>query len=278
MVDEIATGVKCYLTSISKIKLLTPEEEKEVVIKAKTGDAAARNRLITGNLRWVVSIAKTYQGKCSMLSFMDLIQEGNKGLMTAVDKFDPKYGTRFTTYATYWIKQAISKAIAENGRIIRVPANIIALLSKYNKVVAELAQDEGGTPSIKAIATAMQVDEKVVKDLLEYTKDASSLDVTLSDDQDTTIGDLVADEHGEDFLNMTDESLNKEIMRALDSLEPIEKEVIIYRFGIGREKALTLKEVGKMVGKTEERVRQIQNKALLKLRNPVRNRRLKEYL
>ncbi len=280
MTNEVVqvSAVREYLHTIGKIALLTKEEEIALIKRMLTGDSYAREKLITSNLRWVVKLAKKYTNKCSTLSFMDLIQEGNKGLITAADKFDPNYGTRFTTYATYWIEQSILKAIAENGRSIRLPANIISMLCKYNKIRSSFNQEKGRNPSLKEMSELMGIDIKIIKKILEYSADTGSLDVAINEEQDVTVGDLVADEHGEDFTNIIDDGLSNELYKALDSLNEKEKEILVLRFGLGGQAPLTLKEIGKKVNLCEERVRQVQEKALAKLRHPIRSKKLKEYL
>ena len=267
-----------YLNTIDKIPILTEEEEKTVIKRIENGDTDAKELLVTSNLRWVVKIAKSYLNRCHNLSFMDIIQEGNKGLMIAADRFDSGKQVRFTTYATYWIKNTISKAIAENNRMIRIPANIIVQLSKMNKIIKALSQKLNREPSIKEIASEMGVTEKIVKNLMQYNLDTRSLDETINEDKDVTVGDMVADENSFNNTAIEDEGLSAELMKSLNSLEEREKEVLMLRFGFYGGNGMTLEEVGKKINLSKERVRQIEKKALEKMRHPIRCKKLKEFL
>jgi RNA polymerase primary sigma factor len=220
----------------------------------------------------VVSVAKTYINRTSM-PLIDIIQEGNIGLMTAVDKWDYSLGYKFSTYAVWWIKQAISKTIAEN-RAIRVPMHIITMLSKLSATKSELRHSLNRDATIEEIAAAMELPVEKIKWLYEI-KEPTSLDITLNDEDDTTVGDLVADETQDLGENIFRAEVNSQIMSVLDTLEAREKEVIEMRYGLNRANPMTLEQIGKHYGLTKERIRQIEDKALRKLRNPIRANMLK---
>lgn len=273
MVNE---AVKNYLKSIKNIPLLTEVEEKEIAAAAASGSQEARQKMIEANLRLVVNIAKNYTSRTPYMSFLDLIQEGNMGLMKAVEKFDVSKGYKFSTYATYWIKQSISKAIIEQGRTIRLPAHIINELNKFNRVNRELTQELGREPTLKELSLALEIPVKRIKEYYEMTKEPVSLDVTINEDEDVTMGELVADESSTDFMNFDDGSLRAAVTTVLDTLSAREKKVIELRFGLNDNRPMTLEAVGQEFGLTKERIRQIEAAALKKLRNPVRSEKLRE--
>lgn len=271
-IANIPDATRAYMHQISRIPLLTFEQEQELGRRIKEGDKAAREKMVESNLRLVVSVAKQYINKTKM-PFLDLVQEGNVGLMTAVDKFDPSLGYKFSTYAVWWIKQAISKAMAES-RAIRVPMHMITMLSKLSSTKAELRQKFDREPTIDEIAAAMEITIDKVKWLYEI-KEPTSLDITLNDEDDTTVGDLVADEIEDFGKNVFQEQISHQIQEVLDTLEEREQDVIKMRFGIGRANPMTLEEIGASFNLTKERIRQIEDKALRKLRNPIRANMLK---
>ena len=274
----IPEATKAYLNSISKIPLLTQEQEQELGKRLARGDKKAREELIQSNLRLVVSIAKKYNGKSTKISFLDLIQEGNIGLMKAVDKWDYSLGYKFSTYATWWIKQSISKALLDQSRAIRIPVHIIEKLSKLAKITNELTIELGREPLIKEIAERMGEEEKNIKEWRAIVKDPISIDQTINEDDDATIGDLVADDTIDNPIeDIHNQEVTKRVTDVLSTLETREADVIRRRFGIGM-RAQTLEEVGQDYGLSKERIRQIEEKAMRKLRNPMRAGMLRECL
>jgi RNA polymerase primary sigma factor len=274
-IAAIPDATRAYMHQIGRIPLLSFEQEQELGQRIAAGDIEARNKLVESNLRLVVSIAKRYTGR-SRMSFLDLVQEGTMGLIRAVDKFDYTMGYKFSTYATYWIRQAISKAVAEQSRTIRVPMHIIEALSKLNTVTRKLFQELEREPTAEEIAARMELTVEKVKELMTIVKEPTSLDTTLTDDDETTVGDLVADETVEDFnTSIFQEEVAKTIQEVLLTLDPREQEVITMRYGLKGTKARTLEEIGNHFSLTKERIRQIEEKALRKLRNPIRSEKLR---
>ena len=269
-------AVREYLKSIRNIPLLSEEDEYKVAIAAANGDENARQTMITSNLRLVVKVAKTYIGRSSNLSFLDLIQEGNMGLMRATEKFDAEKGFRFSTYATYWIKQAISKAIIDQSRAVRLPAHIINELNKFNKAIRDLSQQYGRTPSDKELAEYLNVSVKKISEYYTISKEPCSLDVTIDEDEDTAMIDLIADENATKFMDIDDLSIRDTIYSVLNTLSERERKIIELRFGFTDGRQHTLEEVGKEFNLTKERIRQLEASALKKLRNPVRSEKLRE--
>ena len=269
-------AVREYLKSIRNIPLLNEEDEYKIAIAAANGDENARQTMITSNLRLVVKIAKTYIGRSSNLSFLDLIQEGNMGLMRATEKFDAEKGFRFSTYATYWIKQAISKAIIDQSRAVRLPAHIINELNKCNKAIRDLSQQYGRTPSDKELAEYLNVSVKKISEYYTISKEPCSLDVTIDEDEDTAMIDLIADENATKFMDIDDLSIRDTIYSVLNTLSERERKIIELRFGFTDGRQHTLEEVGKEFNLTKERIRQLEASALKKLRNPVRSEKLRE--
>lgn len=275
----VTSSVKLYLNSINSKKLLSYEQEQELGKKAATGDSSAKQELVECNLRLVVSIAKKYINK-SHLTLLDLIQEGNLGLMKAADKFDYSKGYKFSTYATYWIKQAITRAIAEQSKIIRLPDHIIGILGKINKFKNEYTQKYNKEPDIKAIANALGITQKKLQEILDNTKDTVSINAAVGEDEDdATLEDLIEDKKSLSPEKVAiQESTKDTINKMLGTLDKREKEVIEMRFGLNGYTARTLEDCSKHFKVTRERVRQIENEALKKLRNPIRANKLKELL
>ena len=269
-------AVREYLKSIRNIPLLSEEDEYKIAIAAANGDENARQTMITSNLRLVVKVAKTYIGRSSNLSFLDLIQEGNMALMRATEKFDAEKGFRFSTYATYWIKQAISKAIIDQSRAVRLPAHIINELNKFNKAIRDLSQQYGRTPSDKELAEYLNVSVKKISEYYTISKEPCSLDVTIDEDEDTAMIDLIADENATKFMDIDDLSIRDTIYSVLNTLSERERKIIELRFGFTDGRQHTLEEVGKEFNLTKERIRQLEASALKKLRNPVRSEKLRE--
>lgn len=271
----VLDGVKAYLKSIGNHPRLSFDQEKELSVKALAGDRDAVNTLVECNLLLVVSVAKKYYG-CG-LPLLDLIQEGNLGLIKAAEKYDGSKGFRFSTYATYWIRQAISRALGDQSRTIRIPANMVELLSKVKKATAELTQKLGRTPTDKEIAAHMGVELDKVQTVMDLAQATTSLDTPVDDEGETCMGDLIADHSAENpMANIIREANSQIIAAVFDTLGSREAEILKMRFGINAEKAMTLEEVGQHYGLSKERIRQIENKAIRKLRNPIRAKMLKE--
>lgn len=271
----VLDGVKAYLKSIGNHPRLNFDQEKELSAKALKGDQNAINELVSCNLLLVVPIAKRYYG-CG-LPLLDLIQEGNLGLIKAAQKYDGTKGWRFSTYATYWIRQSISRALGDQSRTIRIPANMVELLGKIRKATNELILKNHRQPTDEEIAKYLNEDLEKVQTILDISQAVSSLDIAVDEDGETSVGDLVADRNAESGYSNLVKEANIQIVRAvLDTLPIRESEIIKMRFGIDQEKAMTLEEVGKVYGITKERIRQIENKAIRKLRHPARARMLKE--
>lgn len=271
----VDNSIKIYMREMGQFSMLSADEEIELAHRIAKGDQSAKNELVEANLRLVVSLARHYQG-CG-LSYQDLIQEGNIGLIKAAEKFDVSKGFRFSTYASWWIKQALSRAIADQSRTIRIPVHMTENINKFKKVERELLSQLNREPKIKEIADAMGISEKQAKEIQSYIVEPTSLDIQVGDDDDTTIGSFVEDTH---FVNPESayikESNGDVVNAVLDTLSDREANILRLRFGIGGKKAMTLEEVGKEYGLTRERIRQIEAKALRKLRHPSRANILKE--
>ena len=269
--------VRMYLKEIGKVPLLTPEEEQELAKRMAEGDAEAKHRMEEANLRLVVSIAKRYVGR-GML-FLDLIQEGNLGLIKAVEKFDYTKGYKFSTYATWWIRQAITRAIADQARTIRIPVHMVETINKVIRVSRQLLQELGHDPSAEEIAAEMNMPVDKVRDILKIAQEPVSLETPIGEEEDSHLGDFIPDEDASEPSEAASFSLLKEqLMEVLDTLTPREKKVLELRFGIVDGRTRTLEEVGKEFNVTRERIRQIEAKALRKLRHPSRSKKLRDFL
>ena len=272
----VTSSVKMYLREIGQYDLLSREEEIKLAEAAANGSQKAKDDLVNHNLRLVVSIAKRYMGRG--LTLLDLIQEGNMGLIKAVDKYDVSKGFKFSTYATYWIKQAISRAVMDQARNIRIPVHIIELMSNIKKVERDFQQTHGREPKEAEVAAALGIEVKKVKEAYTWMKDTTSLDIMVGDDEDTTVGSFIEDESVVPaFTTIEENDRTTAIRNILDTLNDREKMVIVRRFGIGLDRAETLDEIGKELGLSRERIRQIEAAALRKLRNPRRANLLKEF-
>lgn len=271
----VDNSIKIYMREMGQFSMLSADEEVKLANRIAEGDQSAKNELVEANLRLVVSLARHYQG-CG-LSYQDLIQEGNIGLIKAAEKFDVSKGFRFSTYASWWIKQALSRAIADQSRTIRIPVHMTENINKFKKTERELLSQLNREPKIKEIADAMGISEKQAKEIQSYIVEPTSLDIQVGDDDDTTIGSFIEDTH---FVNPESayikESNGDVVNAVLDTLSDREANILRLRFGIGGKKAMTLEEVGKEYGLTRERIRQIEAKALRKLRHPSRANILKE--
>ena len=269
--------VRMYLKEIGKVPLLTAEEEVELAIRIEHGDEAAKDRLNEANLRLVVSIAKRYVGKG--MQFLDLIQEGNLGLLKAVEKFDYRKGYKFSTYATWWIRQAITRAIADQARTIRIPVHMVETIHKLGRVSRQLSQELGKDPTPEQIAQEMNMPVDKVREIMKISQDPVSLETPVGEEEDSHIGDFIPD----DDAPAPSESaaailLREQLMEVLETLTPREQKVLRLRFGLDDGCQRTLEEVGKEFHVTRERIRQIEAKALRKLRHPSRSKKLKDYI
>ena len=300
---SVSDPVRMYLKEIGKVNLLTAQEEVELAKRIEAGNEAAarlkdpdlsdeerrelqrivqdgkraKDKLIESNLRLVVSIAKKYVGRG--LLFLDLIQEGNLGLIRAVEKFDYKKGYKFSTYATWWIRQAITRAIADQARTIRIPVHMVETINKMNRVQRQLLQDLGRDPTPEEVAEAMGIDVARVRDIMKISQEPVSLETPIGEEEDSQLGDFIPDESVENPVESASSSmLREDLRRILDGLTDRERKVIEYRFGLVDGRARTLEEVGKLFGVTRERIRQIESKTLKKLQHPNRSSKLKDYL
>ena len=279
MVESFSTDdpVRMYLKEIGKVNLLTPEEEVALAVRMSEGDEDAKRRMAEANLRLVVSIAKRYVGR-GML-FLDLIQEGNLGLIKAVEKFDYTKGYKFSTYATWWIRQAITRAIADQARTIRIPVHMVETINKVIRVSRQLLQELGHDPSAEEIAEEMGMPVEKVRDILKIAQEPVSLETPIGEEEDSHLGDFIEDEGASEPSEAASFTLLKEqLMTVLDTLTPREKKVLELRFGIIDGRTRTLEEVGKEFNVTRERIRQIEAKALRKLRHPSRSKKLRDFL
>ena len=269
--------VRMYLKEIGNVPLLSGDEEVELAKKVEAGDEEAKKKLTEANLRLVVSIAKKYVGRG--MPFLDLIQEGNMGLMKAVDKFDYSKGYKFSTYATWWIRQAITRGIADTGRTIRVPVHMVETINKTLRMTRTLLQELGREPTPEEVAERLNVPVSRVREVLKISRDPVSLDTPIGEEDDSHLGDFIEDDSA---LSPADSAafsmLREELSTALESLTERERQVVRLRFGLEDGRARTLEEVGKEFNVTRERIRQIEAKALRKLRHPSRSKRLKDFL
>ena len=269
--------VKMYLKDIGKVQLLSPDQEIELAQKMMDGDEYAKKLLSEANLRLVVSIAKRYMGR-GML-FLDLIQEGNLGLMKAVEKFDYQKGFKFSTYATWWIRQAITRAIADQARTIRIPVHMVETINKQIRISRRLLQELGREPTPEEIAKEMGVSEERVREIQKIAQDPVSLETPIGEEEDSKLRDFLPDETSATPSDMVAVTMLKEqLLGVLDTLTPREEKVLRLRYGIDDGRPRTLEDVGKEFNVTRERIRQIEAKALRKLRHPSRSKRLKDYL
>ncbi len=269
--------VRMYLKEIGKVPLLTAQEEIELAKRMEAGDEAAKQKLCEANLRLVVSIAKKYVGR-GML-FLDLIQEGNLGLIKAVDKFDWKKGYKFSTYATWWIRQAITRSIADQARTIRIPVHMVETINKLIRVSRQLIQEKGREATPEEIAEEMGISEEKVREILKIAQEPVSLETPIGEEEDSHLGDFIPDEEVPAPAEAAAFSMLKEqLVEVLDTLTEREQKVLKLRFGLEDGRARTLEEVGKRFDVTRERIRQIEAKALRKLRHPSRSKKLKDYL
>jgi len=274
---KINDPVRMYLKEIGRVPLLSAEDEVQLAIRIEKGDEEAKRRLAEANLRLVVSIAKRYVGR-GML-FLDLIQEGNMGLIKAVEKFDHDKGFKFSTYATWWIRQAITRAIADQARTIRIPVHMVETINKLIRVSRQLLQELGREPSPEEIAQEMELTTEKVREIMKIAQEPVSLETPIGEEDDSHLGDFIEDQ---DALAPADaaayELLKEQLEDVLDTLTEREENVLRLRFGLDDGRTRTLEEVGKVFGVTRERIRQIEAKALRKLRHPSRSKRLKDFL
>ena len=274
---SIDDPVRMYLKEIGKVPLLSAEEEIELAQRMEKGDAEAKKRLAEANLRLVVSIAKRYVGR-GML-FLDLIQEGNLGLIKAVEKFDYRKGYKFSTYATWWIRQAITRAIADQARTIRIPVHMVETINKLIRVSRQLLQELGKEPQPEEIAKEMNMPVEKVREIMKISQEPVSLETPIGEEEDSHLGDFIPDDDAPAPSEAAAFTLLKEqLIDVLDTLTPREEKVLRLRFGLDDGRARTLEEVGKEFNVTRERIRQIEAKALRKLRHPSRSKKLKDYL
>ena len=266
-----------YLKEIGKVSLLTGPEEVELAKRIEQGDMRAKSKLVEANLRLVVSIAKRYVGR-GML-FLDLIQEGNLGLIRAVEKFDYRRGYKFSTYATWWIRQAITRAIADQARTIRIPVHMVETINKLSRTQRQLLQDLGREPTPKELGDAMDLPVEKVQEVLKVSQEPVSLETPIGEEEDSHIGDFIEDREATVPLEAASFALLQEHLRGvLGTLNEREKRVIEYRFGLLDGHPRTLEEVGREFGVTRERIRQIESKTLNKLKHPLRSQKLRDYL
>lgn len=271
----ISDPVRMYLREIGKVPLLKYEEEVELAKAIEAGSAAAKQKLISSNLRLVVSIAKKYVNRG--LSLLDLIEEGNIGLMRAVDKFDYKRGFKFSTYATWWIRQAITRAIADQARTIRIPVHMVETINKYGRVSRRMMQDLGREATAEEIAREMEIEVEKVREIIKVSQEPTSLEKPVGEEEDSRLGDFIPDETASPDQQASAALLKEHIAEVFSTLTPREAKVLEYRFGLEDGKQRTLEEVGKEFGVTRERIRQIEAKAIRKLRHPSRAKKLRDY-
>ena len=274
---KINDPVRMYLKEIGRVSLLTADEEVALALKIEQGDQEAKQRLAEANLRLVVSIAKRYVGRG--MQFLDLIQEGNMGLMKAVEKFDYRKGCKFSTYATWWIRQAITRAIADQARTIRIPVHMVETINKLIRIQRQLLQDLGREPTPEEIGAEMDMPTEKVREILKIAQHPVSLETPIGEEDDSHLGDFIEDQDAtspEDHASY--ELLKEQLESVLDTLTDREENVLRLRFGLDDGRTRTLEEVGKVFGVTRERIRQIEAKALRKLRHPSRSKQLKDFL
>ncbi len=272
----VSDPVRQYLREIGRVSLLTAAEEIELAKKSEKGDRRAKDRLISANLRLVVSIAKKYVGRG--MSLLDLIEEGNMGLMRAVEKYDWRRGFKFSTYATWWIRQAITRALADQARTIRIPVHMVETINRFNRAQRKLMQDLGREPTPEEVAKALGIDATKAREIIKVSQEPTSLATKIGDEEDSELGDFIEAQGLKPDQQAAQELLRGDLDEVLDSLSPREKRVLQLRFGLEDGKQRTLEEVGKEFGVTRERIRQIEAKAIRKLRHPTRAKKLRDYL
>ena len=269
--------VRMYLKEIGTVPLLSAEEEYRLAVRKSQGDEVAKQRLIEANLRLVVSIAKRYTGRG--MSFLDLVQEGNLGLIKGVEKFDPEKGFKLSTYATWWIRQSVTRALADQARTIRVPVHMVETINKMSKMQRKLTLELGYEPSVKELAEHLDMSEEKVQEIMQIAREPASLETPIGEEDDSNLGDFVADSNVvSPEGNVESVMLREHIDTLLGDLKERERQVIVLRFGLEDGHPRTLEEVGKEFNVTRERIRQIEAKALRKLRNPVRSKRIRDFL
>lgn len=274
---SIEDPVRMYLKEIGKVPLLSAEEEIELAKRMENGDQEAKKRLAEANLRLVVSIAKRYTGRG--MSFLDLVQEGNLGLIKGVEKFDPDKGFKLSTYATWWIRQSVTRALADQARTIRVPVHMVETINRMSKMQRKLTLELGYEPSTAELANALDMPEEKVLEIMQIAREPASLETPIGEEDDSNLGDFVADNNTvTPEQNVESVMLREHIDILLQDLKDREKQVIVLRFGLEDGHPRTLEEVGKEFNVTRERIRQIEAKALRKLRNPVRSKKIKDFL
>jgi len=272
----LSDPVRMYLREIGRVSLLTYEEEVALAKRVEKADKKARERLINANLRLVVSIAKKYVNRG--LTLLDLIEEGNIGLMRAVMKYDWRRGYKFSTYATWWIRQAITRAIADQARTIRIPVHMVETINKFNRLSRKLMQELGREPTPEEVALEMGVSVEKAREIIKVSQEPASLEAPVGEEEDSRLGDFIQDASASPTDQATHALLKDHIKEVLETLSPREAKVLEYRFGLEDGKQRTLEEVGKEFGVTRERIRQIEAKAIRKLRHPTRSKKLRDYL
>lgn len=273
---SVTDPVRQYLREIGRVSLLTAAQEIELAKASEKGERRAKDKLISANLRLVVSIAKKYVGRG--MSLLDLIEEGNMGLMRAVEKYDWKRGFKFSTYATWWIRQAITRALADQARTIRIPVHMVETINRFNRAQRKLMQDLGREPTPEEVAKELGIDPAKAREIIKVSQEPTSLATKVGDEEDSELGDFIEAPGLKPDEQATRALLRAHLDEVLDSLSPREKRVLQLRFGIEDGKQRTLEEVGKEFGVTRERIRQIEAKAIRKLRHPTRAKKLKDYL
>lgn len=273
---SVTDPVRQYLREIGRVSLLTAQDEIELAKRVEKGEQAAKDRLISANLRLVVSIAKKYVGRG--MSLLDLIEEGNMGLMRAVEKYDWRRGFKFSTYATWWIRQAITRALADQARTIRIPVHMVETINRFNRAQRKLMQDLGREPTPEEVAKELGIDAAKAREIIKVSQEPTSLATKVGDEEDSVLGDFIEAQDLKPDQQATRALLRGDLEEVLDSLSPREKRVLQLRFGLEDGKQRTLEEVGKEFGVTRERIRQIEAKAIRKLRHPTRAKKLRDYL
>ncbi len=275
--DKVLTDpVRMYLKEIGRIPLLKAEEEVDLAQRIEKNEKKAREKLIQSNLRLVVSIAKRYLGRG--MGFLDLIQEGNQGLMRAVEKYDWRRGYKFSTYATWWIRQAITRAIADQATTIRIPVHMVETINKLSQTSRRMTQDLGRDPTDEELAKRLEITPQRVREIFKIAQDTTSLEKPVGDEEDSLLGDFIADTAPSPYDTASKQFLKDNIREVLETLSPREAKVLVYRFGLEGGRPMTLEEVGQKFGVTRERIRQIEAKALRKLKHPSRRKKLQDYL